>query len=239
MTLINNIFKKYLLKIWAEGATLNNTRLKELIEPSEKAKILDIGCESGKLIIERVKNIKNPEIFGVDIRQEAIISSRKLGIKAVKSDVEKKLPYKSDFFDLISANQIIEHIVNVENFIKEMHRVLKPKGYLLLSTENLSSWHNIFALTLGWQAFSQTYFKIKNIGNPLRLLVWSDIDSCYTHIRIFTPKGIRELLEVYSFKIENFYGAGYYPFPTYISKQLSKIDPVHAAFIGVKARKIN
>lgn len=230
---------KILLKIWLDSAENNKELLTNSIEPVESAKVLDIGCHNGEQILSRVKRIKNPQIYGTDIDFELIALSKKLGIKAVKSDAEKDLPFKSNFFDIVSANQIIEHLVNIDGFAKEIHRVLKPKGYLILSTENLSSWHNIFALLFGWQAFSQHISAIKSVGNPLRVFKYKNLPRGYMHNRILTPKGLTELLELHGFRMEKFFGAGYYPFPPPLSRILSKLDPTHAAFIGVKARKIS
>ena len=226
----------YFEKIWHDAADLNNKILKSCIEPEKKAKVLDIGFYRGELSVERFKNIKHPDIYGIDISQEAIKSGKKINIKTVKHNLEKGLPYKSNFFDIIAANQIIEHLVDVDLFMKEIYRVLKPKGYLILSTENLSSWHNLFALTLGWQAFSQHISRKSHIGNPLRLHKIGREDEDI-HIKIFTLRGLKDLFSIYNFKVETTFGAGYYPIPYPFAKILSKIDPIHAAFIGLKARK--
>jgi len=234
-----NSYQKLLLKIWRDAAEYNNETLEKLIDPAESAKVLDIGCHTGKLIKERVKNIEKPEVYGIDIDKKSVSLSKALGIKAVEGDVENDLPFKSNFFNIVVANQIIEHLVNIDGFIKEIHRVLKTNGYLVLSTENLSSWHNIFALLLGWQAFSQHISAIKNVGNPLRVFEYKNLPRNYMHNRILTPKGLAELLELHGFRMEKFFGAGYYPFPPPLSRTLSKLDPTHAAFIGIKARKIS
>ena len=231
-----DFLSNYQKKIWQSSASLNNNILISYVKPAKTARILDIGVFRGILAVERFKNIKNPHIHAVDIDDEAISSAKKLGIKTKKFNIEKGLPYKSNFFDIVSANQIIEHLVDVDLFMKEIYRVLKPKGYLILSTENLSSWHNLFALLMGWQAFSQHISHLKNIGNPLRILGNSIGENI--HRQIFTPRGLTELTEIHRLKIEKSFGAGYYPFWGSLSKIFSKIDPTHCAFIGLKARKI-
>jgi ubiquinone/menaquinone biosynthesis C-methylase UbiE len=233
-----NRYQRLLLKLFLDAARHNNEILISCIEPARRAKILEIGTDTGKGIIERVRNIEYPEIYGVDVDQSAVLSSRKLGIKMVKANVENGLPFDSNFFDIVSANQIIEHLVDVDKFVKETYRVLKPGGYLVLSTENLSSWHNIFVLVLGWQAFSQHLSTLKNVGNPLRITKPTDYDLRGMHIKIFTPRGLKELIELYGFRIEKFFGVGYYPFPPPFSRILARIDSTHAAFIGLKGKKI-
>jgi len=238
MKLVTSMLRKSLLKVWSDGARLNNDYLISYIEHTKTAKILDIGCDTGELVIERVRNIDNPNIYGIDIEQKAVIAARKRGLRVVKADVEKGLPFPSNSFDIVSANQIIEHLVEVDFFIEEIHRVLKPDGYLVLATENLSSWHNILALILGWQDFSHYMSKKKNIGNPLRIDTSNSRPKSTMHIKIFTLRSLKELLELYNFRVEKFFGTGYYPFAGRISRILSKLDPTHCAFIGLKARKL-
>ncbi len=236
--MIKKIINFYLKLIWLNSAYKNNRTLISLVEPAKSAKVLEIGIYNADFIIKRVKNIKQPDIYGIDIDSKVIISSKKAGIKAIKHNVEEGIPFKSNFFDIVSANQIIEHLVDIDLFVSEVYRVLKPKGYLLISTENLSSWHNIFALIMGWQAFSQHMSKKRNIGNPMRLSKMEGYDHEGMHVKIFTLRGLKELVQLYKFKVENIYGAGYYPFPPLISDLLSKLDSTHSSFIGLKVRKI-
>ena len=48
----------------------------------------------------------------------------------------QKLPFKSNFFDVIISLAVIEHIENIDNFIGEAFRVLRPGGIFYLSTPN-------------------------------------------------------------------------------------------------------
>ncbi|KKP93296.1 MAG: hypothetical protein UR98_C0006G0004 [Parcubacteria group bacterium GW2011_GWA1_36_12] len=231
------MIKSFLLNTWTDSAILNNILLKSLINAANKARVLDVGCGTGKLIIERVSAVKKPEIYAVEIDQKFFKEAKNRGIKVTKANIEKGFPYKDNFFDIVSANQIIEHVVNVDFFVEEIYRVLKPKGYLIISTENLSSWHNIFALLFGWQAFSQHISLKKNIGNPMKLNINHKSKYYDSHIKIFTPKGLKELFELNNFRIIKFFGAGYYPFRGNLSKVLSGLDSTHCAFIGLKAVK--
>src|SRR3990167_2793396 len=216
------MLKSFLSNTWTDSAILNNILLKSLIDQANKARILDVGFGTGELIIERVSAVKKPEIYAVEIDQKFFKEVKNRGIKVTKANIAKGFPYKDNFFDIVSANQIIEHVVDVDFFIEEIYRVLKPKGYLVLSTENLSSWHNIFALMLGWQAFSQHVSHKSHVGNPLRLME-KRVESSDIHIKIFTPRGLKDLFRIYGFKMENTFGAGYYPFYGFPSKILSKM----------------
>src|SRR5207237_1346369 len=78
------------------------------------------------------------------------------------------IPIRDESFDAISSNQVIEHLSDTDIFLAESFRVLRPGGHVVVSTENMSSWHNLAALLLGWQAFSLTNItdKRSGIGNP-------------------------------------------------------------------------
>lgn len=107
----------------------------------------------------------------------------------------------------------------------------------MISTENLASWHNILSLLFGWQPFSLgniSSYKL-GIGNPLALHRGENLSfSSWQHIRVFAYQGLKEIFEIKGFKVEKILGAGYYPLPNL----MAKLDPRHAAFLTIKARKI-
>jgi ubiquinone/menaquinone biosynthesis C-methylase UbiE len=61
----------------------------------------------------------------------------------------KKLPFQSDYFDMIYMDDIIDHLVDPDYAINEVARVMKTNGFQVLSTPNLASWLNRLLLLLG------------------------------------------------------------------------------------------
>ena len=126
---------------------------------------------------------------------------------------------------------------NSDNFLSELHRILKVGGYAVISTENASSWCNIFASLLGWQIFSLTNFsqRAQGIGNPLAIHKGDNnhFDS-WNHVRIYNIRGLKEYFEIFDFKVEAIRGAGYFPLPAF----LGNIDKMHSHFMTFKVRKI-
>ncbi|HWH07913.1 MAG TPA: hypothetical protein VNX21_01855, partial [Candidatus Thermoplasmatota archaeon] len=53
------------------------------------------------------------------------------------------------------------------------------------------------------------------------------------HVRVFTLRGLREVVEAHGLRVEAVAGAGYYPLPAAVGR----LHPSHAHFITVKARK--
>lgn len=96
------------------------------------AAILDVGCGSGNLLLSlTTKKYKN--FFGIDTSQYAIDECSRLGIKNVFLRDGSKTGFPSNFFDVIVASDVLEHINNEEQAISEWFRVLKKGGKLILS----------------------------------------------------------------------------------------------------------
>ncbi len=64
-------------------------------------------------------------------------------------DLERPFKIKSAAVDLVLALEIIEHLFDTDLFLSEIYRVLKPGGYLILSTPNLASLTNRLKLLVG------------------------------------------------------------------------------------------
>jgi SAM-dependent methyltransferase len=145
-------------------------------------------------------------------------------------------PFREGSFDLVHANQVIEHVTDVDHFLSETHRVLRVGGIAIVSTENGSSWHNIMAAALGWQIFSLTNVsgRVRGVGNPMALHRGAPQDlQSWRHRTIFNYRGLIEFMAVHSLAVVSVAGAGYHPLPP----QLGRIDVRHSHFITVKAIK--
>lgn len=239
-----------LTKIWMEAEDHNRKNILSLLERNPTAKVVDIGCGDGQVTIRYKGKIQCEEVVGVDGVKRRLHAARKNGVsKTIFANLEEKWPLKDKEFDVVISNQVIEHILNVDHFIKEIYRILKPGGYCVISTENLSSWHNIFALVAGFQDFSHTILKKRHVGNPMSINfgkkthTWNPEgrgdgdDSAFPHIRILTYKSLIDVFKVFGFKFYGGKGSGYYPLFGFLSSYASRIDPYHSHFITVKMRK--
>jgi SAM-dependent methyltransferase len=208
------------------------------LEPSQKEiSLLDCGCDDGEWTLQLGARVGAVRLYGIEIVDERRQASLRKGILAELGDLNEQFPFENDQFEIVHANQVIEHLTDTDNFIKEIWRTLKPGGYAVICTENLGSWHNIFSLVFGWQPFSLTNVCEKRfqIGNPLAIHyeVAPSNPQSWQHNRVFAYRGLKEIFAVHGFVIERIEGSGYYPLPN----GFSKLDPRHAAFLTLKIRK--
>ena len=138
--------------------------------------------------------------------------------------------------DQLVSNQVIEHLYDTDLFVAENARIAKPGGLVIVSTENASSWHNIGALVLGWQAFSLTNVSglAAGVGNPLALRRGDEgWPFPMQHHRIFSLRGLIELGTLHGLQLVRALGAGYHPLPP----SVGRLDATHAHFITIAFRK--
>ncbi|MFC1624758.1 class I SAM-dependent methyltransferase [Patescibacteria group bacterium] len=203
---------------------------------------LDLGCDDGGFT-KKIAKASGSRPFGIEINEKRGVKARKRGIIVKNTDLNEKFPYKSDYFDLITADQVIEHLVDVDSFVSEIKRVLKPKGKLVICTENLASWHNIFALMLGIQPFTGPDVSSKYpvgfhpIGpkNSKESMYKTNLEDLENHKGVMTYKSLVKLFRAHKFRNVRGYGFGYIPLPPIIGDLLGNINKSHSQFILITA----
>ena len=227
--LLKNVIKEYFEKLWEAAKKERRSEILNLLEEHPKGKpvFLDCGCSSGELTRVFARKLKTNKIHAIEINRKSAIGTKKRGIKIKTSDLNVAFPFKDEIFNVVTADQVIEHLWDLDNFVSEIKRVLKPGGYAVISTENLASWHNLAALFFGLQPFSGPTPSTKHTSLGL------------DHIKVLTLPALVSLFETYGFKIEKIKASGYLPFPQFVAKFLAKLDKKHALFIIIKARKFS
>ncbi len=215
----------------------NSHNIISCLNQDPNANLCDLGCDDGQWTMKLAETVCTKSLFGVELIEERRRQAEALGITAASTDLNGPLPYQDNYFDIMHANQVIEHLANTDLFLSEIYRTLKPGGYAIISTENLASWHNIFALLLGYMPFSltNTTSKTAALGNPLAPHANEEFWEFETwhHKTVFTTKGLLHLLKLHGFHINTVKGAGYYP----LGNLFAKMDPFHCAFITISASK--
>jgi len=96
--------------------------------------ILDVGCGYNALFLSKIIKFQPSIIkaFGIDISVNSQIKESLIHL--IPADINKIFPFENNFFDAIFCIAVIEHIDNYQKALKEIYRVLKPEGFLFLTT---------------------------------------------------------------------------------------------------------
>ncbi|MBK7354674.1 methyltransferase domain-containing protein [Propionivibrio sp.] len=113
------------------------------VQPGER--VLDIGCGNARDMIKLVEC--GAKVVGVDISEGMVAGARQefelhgiIGVDLQVGDATC-LNFADSSFDKILCSEVIEHIPDAAKALREMCRLLKPSGRLVLSTPNSASWY--------------------------------------------------------------------------------------------------
>jgi 2-polyprenyl-3-methyl-5-hydroxy-6-metoxy-1,4-benzoquinol methylase len=138
---INNFYtdKVYLSKILKE--------ITKRYDNNHNNKVLELGCADGSF--SSLLKKKGFDVYAIDISASAIEKAKQTGIKAEVGNLEERINHNEDYFDIVIATEVIEHLYDTDFFLKEIKRVMKKNGHLFLSTPNLASLKNRIKLLFG------------------------------------------------------------------------------------------
>lgn len=192
MTYRNRCYNAYVSKhfIFSHALTLKEYDFLERIYvkkfssflPTDKnSTIIDVACGAGHFLYFLKKN-KYKNIHGIDLSKEQIDCATKMGLTEVEvADLFNYLPQYPEKYDMIIANDIIEHLTKDEifNFLDTLYSALKPGGTILIGTVNAASLFGAAAV----------YFD-------------------FTHEQGFTPSSLSQVIRICNFENVQIRGDG-------------------------------
>jgi len=181
------------------------------LSQSKGLAVLDIGCGKGQFLFDITSALKEKSghklarVAVVDlVRAEGnLLGEISPSPEFFQQSVDgQKLPFTDGSFDLVSCNHVLEHIFETEKFLREIRRVTRPEGLVVIGVPNCAAWMNRIAFLFG--------------GLPLGAEVGTE-SAAYGfwpgflkhkldrfepsgHIRDFTPRALRDLTEACGFK---------------------------------------
>jgi len=113
------------------------------LKKSDKT-ILDIGCGTGDFLYACEKN--NWKIKGIEPSGKARnLASDKLNSDlSIVADIEDLLKNSKETYDVITMWHVLEHVLNLENYIEQLKALLKPNGTLIIAVPNYKSYDAIY-----------------------------------------------------------------------------------------------
>lgn len=127
--------------------------------PPSGNKILDIGCGNGSFLL----NLKEMgwNVYGCELSKSGAAVARQNGLQVFQGTVFDAR-YPNAFFDVVRLEQVFEHIHDPDSLLKEIRRILKPSGLLVIGVPHGQS--------LSFQIFGQ-YWGL--LGVPFHLFQYS------------------------------------------------------------------
>jgi SAM-dependent methyltransferase len=197
-----------------------------------RAVIIDVGCGDGSALAVAAGENPAHRFAGIDWSGDALRRAHALGLTVVRAAVTAPgLPVADGAADVVIMSELIEHLVDPDQAVAEVRRVLRPGGSLLLSTPNLAAWYNRGLLAAGIQpVFSEVSLR-GVFGRPGSVVAG--------HLRLFTRRALTEFLTASGFRCVTVTGARYHDVP----RPLGLLDrafcrwPSAASILLVHARK--
>jgi len=120
------------------------TKTDSRLRGNDKIRILDVGCYPYHLgaALEKMGH----EVWGISSVHEPI-QSKRIAILNIETD---PFPYADNFFDLVVCSEVLEHLPRSPlPALKEMYRVAKRSGHVLITTPNISGSIHLILRLLG------------------------------------------------------------------------------------------
>lgn len=145
-------------------------------------RLLDLGCHGGYLTAY-LKQITNAgAVRAYDLSPDAIAYARRAhpGIDFVVVDLHLGLPDATGTYDVVTAFDVLEHLVDPPSLVREVRRVLHPRGRFIIAVPNES---RLFKVIWWWWT---TFARGK---------VWDE-----THLHEFTPASLVDIVDGAGFR---------------------------------------
>lgn len=111
--------------LWARLEDSTRSLISKYVQPGSK--ILDVGVGLGRVIAP----LQAFDRFGIDISPDYLLKARENGINVCLSKIED-MPYRDNLFDAVIACDVLEHVIDLNLCCKNILRVLKPGGVLII-----------------------------------------------------------------------------------------------------------
>lgn len=149
------------------------------------ARVLDVGCGLGAYVAAFAAD--GAHAFGVDVDAEKLVEAQRAkNLTRLTCAVSEALPFPDDFFDAVLLHEVIEHVADDAQTIREAHRVCKPGGCVILFAPN-----RLYPFeTHG------AYFGTRYVFGNIPLINWlPDVlrNKLAPHVRAYTIRHLRVL----------------------------------------------
>jgi ubiquinone/menaquinone biosynthesis C-methylase UbiE len=194
----------------------------EKLKENRSSLHLDFGAHDGEFVMSLKKNNLILKGVGLDANSSVVRKSSsdmpvEVELKAISTN--SKIPYDDATFSTASIIGVVEHVVDQESMLKELHRVLNPDGLILVAVPgkhffsflDMGNWKFIFPKLHEWYVRSTkgtAYFKIHYSENSDGL--YGDVEKDKFWHQHFSNSELRNLIEKCGFSAIDEDGFGFF-----------------------------
>ena len=123
--------------------------------------VLDIGCFAG--YYSNAMREQGNRVTGIDVSPEVIAEASKRYPEVRFECVDVMVlneHFAENSFDVVTASEVIEHVLDPETFLQNIYGVLVPGGKLILTTQNSNAIHFRLRMLLGRFRWDPTHFRL-------------------------------------------------------------------------------
>lgn len=166
-----------------------------IFEDRRHKKILDVAAGVG-CAAKRIQDHYPTDLLCNDITPTCLSILQQMGIPTVSFDLDDlgPFPFPDGHFDAVISLATIEHLLHVDHFLEEIHRILSDDGYLYLSTPNYAGLAYLPRFLLAGKTFHDPLSKSSRTRYEF-----------YAHVRYFTYRTLLEFTSSFGFVPDTVY----------------------------------
>ena len=202
----------------------------EIIEKNQFGTVLDYGCGNGIFGIY-IKQKANCRIIGIDGSPYALKGAEEIGYDetfCVNDFCQDKIPMNDESVDFVISKDIIEHLLDPVFMLKEIHRVCRKNGLLLLHVPNHFpllyrlkflftndiDTQNFFPDASDWDFPHIRFYRHRNVIQKLEEIGFEMVEDFSQHFTVYFPKtarvpGLKQLQYMLSKKYPDHFSIGF------------------------------
>jgi len=164
----------------------------EIFEARDHKKILDISAGIG-VIASRIIERYPCEMHCNEVDETCLDQLKKLKVRVTSYDLDRgePTPFENAAYDAVICLATIEHLINIDAFIIDLHRIMKDDGRLYLSVPNYAALYWMIPLLRG-----------RTFHDPLDEKSRYEF---YAHIRYFTYRTLLDFMRHFGFTPDTIY----------------------------------
>ncbi|KAL4874274.1 S-adenosyl-L-methionine-dependent methyltransferase [Aspergillus karnatakaensis] len=134
-------------------------------------KVLDVGCGPGSITIDIARLLPSAHVTGVEYVPDPLPQARDLAAKSGITNIDFQvadihaLPFPDESFDIVHVHQVLQHISDPVNALRELHRVTTRGGIVSLRESASMTWYPVNQGISAWLALT-TEVAMERGGNP-------------------------------------------------------------------------